>query len=300
MAITAGQVKELREKTGVGMMECKKALEESAGDMEKAIVWLRERGMSRAAKKADRIAAEGTVFVQISPDKSTGVVIEVNCETDFAGKNADFVKFVEEAATLALSENLPSVEAMLETKMSNGETVANTLTALIAKIGENLKLRRVSVISAKNGVVGGYIHMGGKIGTLVALDGAKGAAVEDLAKDLAMHVAAASPRYLESSEVDTTELDQERAIARKKLEEEGKPAEMIEKILVGQMQKFFKEVCLLEQQYVKDPNTNITKLLKASGHPVTLSAFRRFGLGEGIEKKQENFADEVAATMRGN
>lgn len=300
MSITAAQVKELREKTGVGMMECKKALQENSGDMEKAILWLRERGMSRAAKKADRIAAEGSVFIQVSDDKSKGVVVEVNCETDFVSKNNDFVSFVEEVANVALSQEISSVDQLMETNMASGQSVANTITALIAKIGENLKLRRVQVLKAENGVVGGYTHMGGRIGTLVALSGSQGDAAEALVKDLAMHVAAASPRYLKSSDVDTSELDQEREIARKKLEEEGKPADLIDKILVGQMQKFFKEICLVDQQFVKDPSLSITKLLKQSGLNADISAFSRFALGEGIEKKKENFADEVAAAVRGN
>lgn len=298
--ISATLVKELREKTGVGMMECKKALQETAGDLEKAIVWLRERGMSRAAKKADRVAAEGVVCVQVSPDSTSGVVLEVNSETDFSAKNADFRNFVNAAALVALKNNAPSIEALAEMKMPSGDTVGATLTALIARVGENMRLRRVKVVRAQKGTVAGYTHMDGKIGTLVCLEGGQGESVQAMAKDLAMHVAAAFPKYLTSKEVDTSELEQEREIARKKLLEQGKPADLIEKIMVGQIAKFYKEVCLVEQAYVKDPNVSVTQLLKSSDQPLQLTAFARFQLGEGLEKKQDNFADEVAAAVKGS
>jgi elongation factor Ts len=294
MSITASQVKDLREKTGVGMMECKKALEETGGDMEKAIVWLRERGMSRAAKKADRVAAEGIVEVYVTPDNSAGVLLELNCETDFVSKNEDFRKFAHDVAELALKTKATTIEELEPAKLGS-TTVAARLTELIAKIGENMKLRRVKVLTASNGTVAGYSHMGGRIGTLVVIEGGKNV---DLGKDIAMHVAAAAPRYLNETQVDTTELDQEREIARKKLVEEGKPADMIEKILVGQMKKFYKEVCLVEQAFIKDPNVNITKHVENTAKGAKLAGFARFQLGEGIEKKKENFAEEVAAQLR--
>lgn len=296
VTISAGQVKDLREKTGVGMMECKKALEENSGDMEKAILWLRERGMSRAAKKADRVAAEGIVEIYVNDDHNAGVALELNCETDFVSKNPDFTKFATEAAALALKNRFTDVDALGQAKMANGNTVAANLTEMIQKIGENMKLRRVTVVSSSNGTVAGYTHMGGKIGTLVVLEGKKGAETATLGKDIAMHVAAAFPRYLSSSDVNPAELEQEREIARKKLIEEKKPEAMIEKILDGQMKKFFKEVCLVEQAFVKDPDTTIAKLVEKNG--VKLGSFVRYQLGEGIEKRQEDFAAEVAAQLK--
>lgn len=293
--ISAGQVKDLREKTGVGMMECKKALEENAGDMEKAIVWLRERGMSRAAKKADRIAAEGVVEVIVNDAGNAAAVLEVNCETDFVAKNEDFRKLVREAAEVALKNNCNDIEKLAEMKLSTGATIKDTITELIQKIGENMRLRRVLTISAPNGHISSYIHMGGRIGTAVVLEGKKD--VAELGKDIAMHIAAASPRYLSRNEVDKSELDQEKDIARKKLIEEKKPEAMIEKILDGQMNKFYKEVCLVEQAFVKNPDVSITKLLEGTDKNLKISKFVRYALGEGIEKKQENFAAEVAAQL---
>lgn len=293
-AISASQVKDLREKTGVGMMECKKALEESGGDLEKAILWLRERGMSRAAKKADRIAAEGTVEVVISDDQTTGVVLEVNCETDFAAKNADFRAFITSAGQLALKNRPKNITEFAQMKMGT-DTVENTLKGLIAKIGENMVLRRVQVLTAPNGVVAAYNHMGGKIGVLVALDGAKGSEIADLGKDIAMHVAASAPRYLKPEDVNTAELETEKELARKKLLEEKKPENIIEKIMQGQVNKFYKEVCLIEQAFVKDPNLTIAKLVAEKGKGAKLTGFTRYALGEGIEKKQDDFAAEVAA-----
>ncbi len=298
MSIPAQMVKELREKTGVGMMECKKALEENTGDMEKAILWLRERGMSRAAKKADRVAAEGMIQVQVSADQKSGVLVELNCETDFVSKNEDFSGFVQEVANIALAKKMSNVEELLTAKMKNGSDVKGNLTELIAKIGENMNLRRVQVLSTSNGVVSGYTHMGGKIGTLVVLEGATGADVENLGKDLAMHVAAAAPRFMMESDVNAAELEQERELARKKLAEEGKPADMIEKILVGQMKKFFKEVCFIEQAFIKDPGVSVLKHVENTKKGLKVASFARFHLGEGIEKKIENFADEVAAQLK--
>jgi elongation factor Ts len=287
-------VKDLREKTGMGMMECKKALEENGGDMEKAIVWLRERGMSRAAKKADKIAAEGVVEVYVSPDRAAGVLLEVNCQTDFVAKNEDFVKIAKEAAEAALKTKASTVQELAQAKITGG-TVQDRLVELAAKIGEKMELRRLKVVQTANGVVAGYSHMGGRIGTLVVLEGAKGDDVETLGKDIAMHVAAASPRYLTEIEIDQSELDTEREIARKKLEEEGKKPDMIEKILVGQMKKFAKEVCLVDQPFVKDQNVTVSKHVENTKKGLKLAGFARFALGEGIEKKVENFAEEVAA-----
>ncbi len=297
MTITAGMVKDLREKTGVGMMECKKALTETAGDMEKAIVWLREHGMARAQKKEGRVAAEGVVEVFVNPEQTAGVLVELNCETDFVSKNEEFRALAHDIAKLAFQHKAKDHEELLGLKLG-AQTVKDKLTELIAKIGENMQVRRVKVVHTGNGVVAGYSHMGGRIGTLVVLEGAKGADVTDLGKDLAMHVAAASPRYLVETEVNATELDQEREIARKRLEEEGKPAELIEKILVGQMKKFYKEVCLIEQAYVKDPNVTVQKHVDSLKKGLKIASFARFQLGEGIEKKKEDFAAEVAAQLK--
>ena len=296
MSVTAAQVKELRQKTGVGMMECKKALTEVGGDIEKAILYLRERGLSRAAKKADRVTAEGLVKVAVSNDGKAATAVEVNCETDFVSKNEDFIKFIDAVANLALENNANDVEALKALDL-DGKTVGDTLTALIATIGENLNIRRVATLKAENGVVSGYTHMGGKIGSLVLLEGASGDDVVELGKDLAMHTAAASPRYLHSEEVSPAEVEQEKELGKKKLLEQGKPENLIEKILVGQINKFYKEICLIEQA-VKDPNYTVKKLVSEKGKGAELKAYVRFQLGEGIEKKQENFAEEVAAQLK--
>lgn len=298
MTITAGMVKDLREKTGVGMMECKKALEENGGDLEKAVLWLRERGLSRAAKKADRVAAEGVVQVAISPDAHTGVVVELNCETDFVSKSEDFTKFASDVANIALTQKISDVDALKSAKLADGETVEARLTGLIAKLGENMKIRRLGLLKTSKGTIAGYTHMGGKIGSLVLLEGAEGPEVQDLGKDLAMHSAASAPRYLKSDEVEASEIETEKELGRKKLAEEGKPENMWEKILVGQINKFYKEICLIEQAYVKDPGQSVKQVVAEKGKGATLAAFQLFKLGEGIEKKKENFADEVAAALR--
>ena len=297
MAVTAGQVKELREKTGVGMMECKKALQENDSDLEKAIVWLRERGMSRAQKKADRIAAEGLVEVYTTSDHQAGVLLELNCETDFVSKNDDFRKFAKDVAQLALDRKAKTVEE-LETAEIDGQLVKDRLSDLIGKIGENMKLRRVEVVTTNNGVVTGYSHMGGRIGTLVAIEGGQGSEVEELGKDIAMHIAAAAPKYLTSDQVDPKELNVEKEIARKKLAEEGKADELIDKILSGQMKKFYKEICLVEQPFVKDPGVTVEKHVQSIDKGLKIDRFTRFQLGEGIDKKQENFAEEVHAQLK--
>lgn len=297
MAVTAAQVKELREKTGVGMMECKNALQENNGDIEKAILWLRERGLSRAAKKADRVTAEGLVKVLINDSQNAGVLLELNCETDFVSKNEDFQNFSEALARLALDQKINDIEVLKEAQL-NGEKVSDALTALIARIGENINLRRVRSFSTDSGIVAGYTHMGGKIGTIVVLEGSTDESVKELARDLAMHVAASAPRYLSSEDVDPAELEQEKELARKRLQEENKPADLIEKILGGQIQKFYKEVCLVEQAFVKDANQSVKQLLKDLGKGAKITAFARFQLGEGVEKKKENFADEVAAQLK--
>lgn len=297
MSITASQVKELRQKTGVGMMECKKALVENGGDLEKSILWLRERGMSRAAKKAGRVAAEGMIAMALSADAKKAAILEVNCETDFSAKNESFVAFVKEAAQIALDNNVESIEQLAETKMANN-TVGQQLVELVSTVGENMQLRRVKTVSVDNGLIASYSHMGGKIGCLVVLEGEPSDAAAELGKELAMHVAAAAPRFFDRESVDATELEQEKELSRKKLLEQGKPAEMIEKILVGQMNKFYSEICFVDQPFVKEPKLSITKYVAQTKLPVKVVGFERFQLGEGIEKKTENFADEVAAQLK--
>lgn len=299
MAISAGQVKELREKTGVGMMECKKALEENAGDMDKAIVWLRERGLARASSKAGRAAAEGLVIDCVSSDRTAAVLVELNCETDFVTKNDDFVQFAKKIAKLALDKKARSVEELKTLPFEGGSNVGDFLTGLIARIGENMNIRRLQTLSISNGTIVSYNHMGGKIGALVALASAQGPQAEELGKDVAMHIAASTTlRYMEPSEVAASEIEQEKDIARKRLLEEGKPANMLEKIVEGQISKFYKEVCLLEQPFVKDPKVSVSKHVSAVIKDAKIAGFVRFQLGDGVEKKQEDFAAEVAAQLK--
>lgn len=298
MSVTAAQVKELREKTGVGMMECKKALTESDGDLEKAVLYLRERGLSRAAKKAGRTTAEGKVELALNADNTAAVVLELNCETDFVSKNDDFQTFAKELAEVALRHKISDVETLKRATLPSGVGVEAKLTELISTIGENLNLRRVAYLEAPNGTLAGYCHMGGKIGAVVVLDGAKGSEVEELANDLAMHCAASAPKYLNSTQVSADELDQEKELARKKLQEQGKPDDLIDKIMGGQLNKFFKEVCFIDQVFVKDSKYSVEKLVKEKGKGAQLTDYRRFQLGEGIEKKQEDFAAEVAAAVK--
>lgn len=298
MTITAAQVKELRDSTGVGMMECKKALTECNGDMDKALLWLRERGMSRAAQKSDRTAAEGLVHFAIAPSKKEAVVIEVNCETDFSGKNEDFQKFVRDVTALALKSSVTDIAGLSALPMGSS-TVADTLVALIAKVGENMSLRRVRRIKAENGFIAGYNHMNGKIVTLVAFAGpGEGEKADTIGQDLAMHVAAAAPRFLKREEVSADDVETEKELARKKMRESGKPEDIIEKAIMGQVNKFYGEICLLEQPFVKEPKLTVTAYLKQSGLPLSVTEFARFQLGEGIEVKKQNFADEVAAQLK--
>lgn len=300
MAISASLVKELREKTGVGMMECKKALEENDGNIESSIKWLREKGLAKAGAKAGRTAAEGIVEVALSEDGHTGALIEVNCETDFAARNQDFIAFVKQIGQIALKGNFSSLEELLQGKTNSGVTLENSLKELIAKVGENMTVRRYERLFASTGVISGYSHLGGKIGTLVVLDGVRNSdgKVQELGKELAMHVAAAAPKYLQSSEVPQKDIDAEKEIGRAKLLGEGKAPDMIDKILMGHVNKYFKEVCLLDQPYSRDPKLSIEKLVKESGTGATVKGFLRFQLGDGIARKETNFAEEVAAQIK--
>lgn len=279
MSISAAQVKNLREKTGVGMMECKNALVEAGGDEEKAILILRERGMNRAAKKAGRVTSQGLISLLVDSNQLNGTLIEVNCETDFVSENKDFKTFVNDITKLALDNKVTSLDELNSTKMQNNSTVKDNLTQLIAKIGENLSIKRLSALSASNGIIGGYLHFDSTIGALVSLEGEDKEKLKPLANDIAMHIAAAAPRYLERKDVATEELNQEQEIARKKLLEQGKPENLIDKIITGQMNKFYKEICLVEQAFVKDPKQTINGLLKNAGPSTKIVKYQRFQLG---------------------
>jgi len=300
--ITAATVKELRERTGAGMMDCKKALAETNGEMEAAIDWLRAKGLAAAAKKAGRTAAEGLVGVSVAGVR--GAVVEVNSETDFVAKNEIFQDFVRNVAQLAL-ENGSDIEALSNASYPSGGTVAETLTNNIAKIGENQSLRRAAVLEVKEGVVVPYVHNQvapglGKIGVLVALEGsAPSETLTALGKQIAMHVAAANPLALNADDLDAELVERERSIAMEKAKESGKPQNIIEKMVEGGLAKFRKDSALLSQLFVMDNKTPVADVVaqagKEAGTPVTLAGFVRFQLGEGIEKKQEDFAAEVAA-----
>jgi len=298
--ITAKMVKDLREKTGAGMMDCKKALAETNGDEEKAIEYLREKGLAAAAKKSGRVAAEGIVVTYISDDKKTAAVLEVNCETDFVAINEEFVKFANVIAKQVAQSNVSSVDELLENKFIEDAsiTVKEALTALVAKLGEHMNIRRFEKLSLESGAINGYIHGEGRIGVLVQLNCEKEDAILfDLAKDIAMQVAATNPLFLDENNVDQEEINKEKEIYRVQALNEGKPEKIVDKMVEGRVQKYLKEVCLVNQVWVKNSDLTITQLLNAKakevGAPITLSKFVRFERGEGIEKKEENFAEEV-------
>lgn len=300
--ITAASVKELRERTGAGMMDCKKALGETSGDMEAAIDWLRTKGLAAAAKKAGRTAAEGLVGVAV--EGTRGAVVEVNSETDFVAKNEQFQEFVREVAKLALNSN-GDIEALKSASYPSGGTVEEKLTDNIATIGENQSLRRTSVLEVSEGAVVSYVHNQvapgmGKIGVLVGLEGSAPAeTLQSLGKQLAMHIAAANPLALNAEELDAELIERERGIANEKAKESGKPANIVEKMVEGAIAKFKKESALLSQLFVMDNKTPVSDVVssaaKECGAPVHLKAFKRFQLGEGIERKESDFAAEVAA-----
>lgn len=304
--ITAAMVKELRETSGAGMMDAKKALVENNGDMQAAQDWLRKKGLSTAAKKSSRTAAEGLVGLNISG--TTGVVLEVNAETDFVARNEQFQNFVAKAGEIALTK-ADTIEALAEVDFGGGKTVQGQLTDLIATIGENMSLRRMVKLSVNDGVVAGYVHNVlapgmGKIGVLVALESTGDKEkLEALGKQIAMHVAAAFPQYLTREEVDASAIERERNVLRDQAKQQGKTDEVIEKMLEGRMRKFYEEIVLLDQIFVVDGETRISALLenaaKDVGAPVTLKAFARLQLGEGIEKEEADFAAEVAAAVNG-
>lgn len=288
MAITASLVKELRERTGAGMMDCKKALTEAGGDIEAAIEEMRKSGMAKAAKKAGRVAAEGGVVIKQEGGKA--IIIEVNSETDFVANDDNFKGYASEVAGIALAEQPADVEALMAAPMG-GETVETARQQLIQKIGENINVRRFELVNS-DGVLGGYQH-GARIGVLVELEGGD----EALAKDIAMHIAASRPICVSEDQVPQETLDKEKEIFSAQAAESGKPAEIIEKMVTGRIAKFLKEVTLLGQPFVKDPDTTVEKLLK--GANASVKGFIRYEVGEGIEKKEDNFAEEVMAQAKG-
>ncbi len=280
-------VKELRNSTGAGMMDCKKALVEADGNMAKAIDILREKGLSQAAKKASRIAAEGAVVSYISENGKIGVITEVNCETDFVGYNENFQALAKSIAAQIASVNPADVAVLLDSTMGD-KTVKDVVTEAIANIGENISIRRFTRYESTEGQVYSYIHGGGKIGVLVEIKGGDA----ELGKDIAMQVAAANPSYLERSQVSKEELEHEKEVLREQARNEGKPENVVEKMVTGRVNKYYKEVCLVDQPFIKDGDLSVAKLLQSKSAEVI--RFSRFQLGEGIEKKQDNLAEEVA------
>ena len=292
MAISAALVKELRERTSAGMMECKKALVETNGDIEAAVEYLRKTGLAKADKKADRTAAEGIIVIEISADAKTASMVEVNCETDFVAKDDNFQSFAKEVASIVLKSKPADLDALMAATMKSGTSVQDSLKGLIAKIGENMSLRRFVLHQSTQGKLNQYLH-GSRIGVLVEINGGD----DELAKDLAMHIAASKPVCVSSEQVPAELIEKEKEIFAAQAAGSGKPADIIEKMVSGRINKFFKEITLLGQPFVKDPDTSVEKLLKSNS--AKMVTFTRFEVGEGIEKKQENFADEVMAQVKG-
>jgi elongation factor Ts len=293
MAITAALVKELRERTGSGMMECKKALVESNGDIDVAIETMRKAGLAKADKKSDRVAAEGVIAIETSADGKNAVMLEVNSETDFVAKADDFINFVAHVGKVVLDKSPADVDAMMALPFDGGESIDTARQALIAKIGENIQIRRFSMMSVEDGVIGSYRH-GDRIGSMVTISGGD----MTLAKDIAMHVAASRPQAISGADLPSDLLDKERDIVATQARDSGKPEAIIEKMVEGRMKKFVNEISLLGQSFVKDPDVTVEKLVANAG--ATVSEFAFFEVGEGIEKKEDNFAEEVMAQARGN
>ena len=294
MAITAAQVKELRQRTGCGMMECKKALVEADGNMDTAAEELRKSGLAKADKKAGRVAAEGMIVVDVSGDRKTGVVVEVNSETDFVAKKDEFQDFARAVAARIMKDQPADLEALVALPLKDGgETVEEARRGLVASIGENITVRRFYLRQATSGSVSSYLH-GNRIGVLVEIAGGD----DDLARDVAMHIAASKPVCIDESGVPQEMLDKEKEIFSAQAEASDKPADIIEKMVGGRIRKFLGEITLMGQPFVKDPDQTVGKLLKAAG--ATVAGFDRLELGEGVEKKTENFAEEVMAQVQGN
>ena len=292
MAISAKLVKELREKTGAGMMDCKKALTETDGDMDKAIDYLREKGIAKAAKKADRIAAEGLVHVEINGNEAA--IVEINSETDFVARNEGFQNLVKEIANQVLATKAESVEALMETKFEDGKTVDEKMKEAISTIGEKLSIRRFAVrTKSDNDAFGEYLHMGGRIGVLTVIEGTTD---EAAAKDVAMHIAAINPKYVSSDQVSEDEINHEREVLKQQALNEGKPENIVEKMVEGRLRKYLQEICAVDQNFVKNPDETVEAFLKSKGGK--LVDFVRYEVGEGMEKREENFADEVKGQMK--
>lgn len=300
--ISAKVVKELREMTGAGMMECKKALTKTDGDIEKAVEFLREKGLASAAKKAGRVAAEGLVKTYVTEDGKNASIVEVNCETDFVALNEQFVQFTENLAKFVITSSATTVEELLAEKFDGEKTVQETLTNLIATLGENMTVRRFKKFSVEKGAIQGYVHGGGRIGVIVeAVCDTESPVVTEVAKELCMQVAAANPLFLSEADVDQQSIEKEKEIYRVQALNEGKPEKIVEKMVEGRIKKYYKEVCLLDQPWVKDGDKSISKLVAEKsnevGSEITIKSFVRFERGEGIEKVVEDFATEVAKQM---
>jgi elongation factor Ts len=294
MAITAQMVKELREKTGAGMMDCKKALTETDGNMDQAIDYLREKGIAKAAKKNDRIAAEGLTFVEVAGNDA--VLLEVNSETDFVAKNEGFKELISALAKHIVANKPESVEAALAQTMPNGETVETFINHAIAKIGEKISLRRFELVSKTDAdAFGAYLHMGGRIGVLTVVEGTTN---EEVAKDVSMHIAAINPKYISRDAVSQEEVEHERQILTQQALNEGKPENIVAKMVEGRIGKYFEEICLLDQSFVKNPDVKVGQFVKTAGG--TVKSFVRYEVGEGLEKREDNFAEEVMNQVKGN
>ncbi|MGZ8095099.1 MAG: translation elongation factor Ts [Methylosarcina sp.] len=291
MSITAGMVKELRERTGSGMMECKKALVEANGDMELAIENMRKSGLAKADKKSGRIAAEGIIGVKVSADEKVGAIVDINCETDFVAKSPDFANFVNSVAEALLISDISTDEQLLAMPLADGVSVDETRRSLIAKLGENITVRRFEKFQTVDGGTACYLH-GSKIGVLVELAKAD----KELGKDIAMHIAASKPVCVSEDQVSQETIEKEKEIFKAQAAESGKPAEIIEKMVAGRISKFFAEITLLGQPFIKDDKISVGKLVASKGNRVI--RFTRLEVGEGIEKKEENFAEEVMAQVR--
>ncbi|WP_096189096.1 translation elongation factor Ts [Evansella halocellulosilytica] len=292
MAISAKMVKELREQTGAGMMDCKKALTETDGDMEKAVDFLREKGIAKAAKKADRVAAEGLAHIKTEGNKA--VLVEINSETDFVAKNENFINLVDQIATHLLKNAPSSVEEALGQDFDAEGTLENFINNQIAKIGEKISLRRFEIVeSGDNETFGAYIHMGGRIGVLTVLEGTTD---EQVAKDVAMHVAAINPKYVSRDEVSEEEVNREREVLKQQAMNEGKPEHIVDKMVEGRLSKYFEEICLNDQAFVKDGDQKVGKYVASKNAKV--KTFYRYEVGEGLEKREDNFAEEVMSQVK--
>ncbi|MDN6160448.1 MAG: translation elongation factor Ts [Staphylococcus equorum] len=292
MAISAKLVKELREKTGAGMMDCKKALTETDGDIDKAIDYLRENGIAKAAKKSDRIAAEGLVHVEEKGNEAA--IVEINAETDFVARNEGFQELVKEIANQVLETKVETVEALLETTLADGKSVDQRVKESISTIGEKLSIRRFAIrTKSDNDAFGSYLHMGGRIGVLTVVEGSTDG---QAAKDVAMHIAAINPKYVSSEQVSEDEINHEREVLKQQALNEGKPEKIVEKMVEGRLRKYLQEICAVDQNFVKDPDQTVEAFLKSKGGK--LVDFLRYEVGEGMEKREENFADEVKGQMK--